>query len=277
MAGPGADAVAPPALVNNVETMANVAAVLSQGATWFRDVGTDESPGTIVCTVTGRTRRHGVAEVAMGTPLREVIDAIGGGAEPGRQLVAVMSGVASALLPATHLDAPVSYEGMTAVGTGLGTGGFIVFDDTTDLVAVVQGVSRFLAVESCGQCTPCKQDGLALADLLDRLRSSDAAQDTLAEIEDRVRTVADSARCSLATQHQLVVDSLLRLFPDAVAAHAEGAPAAEPELIAPIVDIVDGRAVLDEKHAAKQPDWTFDAVTSGQAPADRLDEHRAAR
>lgn len=276
LATPSDETVAPPTLVNNVETMANVAEIVARGADWFRSIGTDDSPGMIVCTITGSTRRHGVAEVAMGTPLVDVIDAVGGGVEPGRRVAAVMSGVANTLLPGSQLDTPVSYEGMTAAGTGLGAGGFIVFDDETDLVAVVQGVSRFLAVESCGQCTPCKQDGLALADLLDRLRAGTDARDTVDQITDRVRTVADSARCSLATQHQLVVDSLLRLFPDAVAAHAHHGRSSPPVLIAPIVDIEDGRAVLDERHASKQPDWTFDEVPSGQSPADRLDEHRAA-
>jgi NADH:ubiquinone oxidoreductase subunit F (NADH-binding) len=229
----------------------------------------------VVCTVTGRTRRHGVAEVAMGTPLRDVIEEIGGGLEPGRQIVAVLSGVASPLLPAGRLDAPVSYEGLTAAGAGLGAAAFMVFDDHTDLVAVVQGVSRFLAIESCGQCTPCKRDGLAIAMLLDLLRESDPPARVDVEIADHVRTVADNARCSLATQHQVVVDSLLREFPEAVAAHHDDAPPGEPELIAPIVDIIDGRAVLDESHIGKQPDWSYDETSSGEWPAERFHPSRA--
>jgi NADH:ubiquinone oxidoreductase subunit F (NADH-binding) len=258
--------------VNNVETLANVPGILAEGPDWFRSVGTAESPGTVVCTVTGRTRRHGVAEVAMGTPLDEVIDHIGGGPRTGR-VVAVMSGVANPLLPGDRLDTPVSYEGMVAAGTGLGAAGFIVFDQATDVVAVAHGVARFLAVESCGQCTPCKQDGLAIAAALDRLRRSDAEPDDLTVVEDRLATVADGARCYLATQHQLVVSSALALFPDAVAGHAHGdAPAAEVELIVPIVDIVEGAAVLDDGQLAKQPDWSFDAEDSGQSPADRFDQ-----
>jgi hypothetical protein len=160
---------------------------------------------------------------------------------------------------------------MKAAGSGLGTGGFLVFDETIDLVAVAQGVSRFLAVESCGQCTPCKQDGLFLSDALDGLRRSESTD--LDGIASRVSTVTDGARCFLATQHQLVVQSLLTLFPEVVAAHADGsAPAAGAELIAPILDLVDDRFVLDEAHAGKQPDWTFDAEWSGAAPADLIDE-----
>ncbi|CAN5143529.1 hypothetical protein BH24ACT1_BH24ACT1_01660 [soil metagenome] len=264
---------APPTLVNNVETLANVPGILAEGPDWYRSVGTPESPGTIVCTITGRTRRHGVAEFAMGTPLREVIEAVGGGPAPGTRVVAAMSGVANPLLPEDLLDTPLTYEAMEAAGAGLGSAGFIVFDDTTDLVAVAAGVSRFLAVESCGQCTPCKQDGATLADLLDRLRTSTADETDLGLIEDKLATVADSARCYLATQHQRVVESVLALFPDQVRAHAaREVGEAAPELIAAILDLEDERAVLDERHRDKQPDWTFDEVDSGQAPADRIDQ-----
>jgi hypothetical protein len=130
-----------------------------------------------------------------------------------------------------------------------------------------------LAVESCGQCTPCKQDGATLADLLDRLRTSTADETDLGLIEDKLATVADSARCYLATQHQRVVESVLALFPDQVRAHAaREVGEAVPELIAAILDLEDERAVLDERHRDKQPDWTFDEVDSGQAPADRIDQ-----
>ncbi len=263
----------PPTLVNNVETLANVPGILAEGPDWYRSVGTPESPGTIVCTITGRTRRHGVAEFAMGTPLREVIETVGGGPAPGTRVVAAMSGVANPLLPEALLDTPLTYEAMEAAGAGLGSAGFIIFDDTTDLVAVAAGVSRFLAVESCGQCTPCKQDGGTLAALLDRLRASTADEDDLAVIEGKLATVADSARCYLATQHERVVASVLALFPDQVRAHAtREVGEAEVELIAAILDLKDERAVLDERHRDKQPDWSFDEVDSGQAPADRIDQ-----
>jgi NADH-quinone oxidoreductase subunit F len=275
MAAPAALTDAPPTLVNNVETLANVPGIIAEGADWFRSVGTDESPGTIVCTVTGRTQRHGVAEVAMGTPLRDVIETIGAGAMPGRRLVAAMSGVANPLVPVDMFDTPVSYEAMRAIGAGLGAAGFIVFDDITDFAAVAAGVSRFLATESCGQCVPCKQDGLELAARLERLCGDKANELDIVEIDKRLSTVADSARCNLALQHQLVVESIRRLFQDNAHAHVTSdIPAAAPELIAPIVDIEDGRAVLDERQLQKQPDWTFDDADSGKWPATRLD-HRS--
>lgn len=275
MAGPTGATVAPPTLAGNTETFANLPGIVRNGAEWFRELGTAESPGTIVCTVSGDTVRSGVAEVELGTPLREVIEHIGGGARPGHELVAALSGVANPVLLASEFDTPLSYEAMRAAGSGLGAAGFIVFDDTADLVAVGAGVARFLAVESCGQCRHCKQDGLALAGVLARLAGSQPAGRDAVELTTRLNLVAEGARCNLATQQQVVVGSILERFPDLVAAHLKGdAPAVEPALIAELRDVADGRATLDEAHRTKQPDWTHATVDSGQWPADRLDDHR---
>jgi len=272
MASPTSDTGAAPTLVNNAETMANVPGIVVEGPDWFRSVGTEKSPGTIVCTVTGATRRHGVGEFPMGTPLREVIETLGGGVRPGGRVRAVLSGVANALLPGHLLDTPVTHEDLQEAGSGLGSAGFIVFDESDDPVAVAAGVSRFLAVESCGQCTPCKQDGLVIAGLLEKLGRDQADGTDLDVLRGRLATVTDSARCYLATQHQRVVESVLQLFPEAVKGHAaREAPAVEPALIVPIVDLEGGIALLDEEHAGKQPDWTHDAEFSGQSPADRVD------
>jgi len=276
MAAKDGESAAPPTLASNVETFANVPGIVTNGVDWFRSVGTDGSPGTLVCTITGRTQRHGVAEFAMGTPLREVIETIGGGPEPGHRLTAVLSGVSNPMLPAELLDTPLSHEAMQALGTGLGTGGYIVFDDRDDLVAVAAGVSRFLGVESCGQCTPCKQDGLAIADRLIKVSRSEAEESDLEALDELLERVTDSARCNLAYQQHDVVDSVLELFLDQFQDHVvEKRGPVEPELIVPIIDIVDDRAVLDEHQAAKQPDWTYDEEYSGKSPADRLDDHRA--
>jgi NADH:ubiquinone oxidoreductase subunit F (NADH-binding) len=267
---------APPALVDNVETLANVPGIIARGGSWFRTEGTEASPGTIVCTVTGSVARSGVAEFMMGTPLREVIDTISGGPLPGRSITAVLPGVSNAFIPADALDAPLSYEGLGAIGSGLGSAGFIVCDDQDDLVAVAAGVSRFLAVESCGQCTPCKQGGLALSGLLDKLSRSAADERDLAAIRERIDTVADGARCFLASQQEVVTASLFARFSDLVDDHLERrAEGVEPALVAELVDIDDGTAILDERHRTKQPDWSYDESYSGQAPADRFGEHRS--
>ncbi len=276
LAGPTGETIAPPTLASNVETYANVPDIVTRGAAWFREVGTEESPGTIVCTVSGATRRAGVGEFPLGTPLREVLETVGGGARPGRRIVGVMSGVANALIPESQLDTPMSYEDLAAIGSGLGAAGFIVFDDTTDMVAVAAGVSRFLAVESCGQCTPCKQDGLIISDALERIREGDARANDLDEVRSRLGNVAFGARCNLATQHQLVVDSIMRLFPDEFERHARHTiPASPPYHVAALVQILRGQAIVDQREALKQPDWSFDEEYSGKLPAGRLDDHRA--
>ena len=150
-----------------------------------------------------------------------------------------------------------------------------MFDDTTDLAAVAAGVARFLAVESCGQCRHCKDDGLVLADLLAKLAASDATKRDVDEIGRHLDVVADGARCNLATQQQVVVGSVLQQFPEIVEAHVESEDGArEPVFIAEIADLADGRAVLQEAQRTKQPDWTHDPVDSGQWPADRLDDPR---
>jgi NADH:ubiquinone oxidoreductase subunit F (NADH-binding) len=262
---------APPTLVNNVETMANVPAILAEGAEWFRSVGTDDSPGSVVCTVTGDTERHGVAELPMGTSLGDAIERIGGGAGADRVLVGAISGVANPIVPAADFAVPLSHEGFRAIGSGLGAAGFIVFDDGTDLAAVAAGISRFLGVESCGQCVPCKSDGLAIAAHLGKLCGEGGNDLDLAAVADRLTTVADGARCYLATQHELVVGSFLRLFPAPFTRHIAGRlPAVAPLLVAPLRDIVDGVAVLDDSQASKQPDWTHDPTDSGKVPAERL-------
>ena len=228
-----------PALVNNLETIANVPTIVACGADWFRSIGTPESPGTVVCTVTGDLNRHGVGEVRMGTPLWQVLETIGGG--PLAPVKAVLSGVANPVIVGDQLDVPVSHEGMRSAGCGLGSAGFIVFAHPVDMVAVAAGVARFLSIESCGQCTPCKTDGIELATLLDRLARSNAKAGDLQLIEDRIGTVGYGARCYLAAQQETVLASIFNQFGDEFHAHLTGAaPPAEPLLIAELLDIRDG-------------------------------------
>ena len=206
----------------------------------------------------------------MGTALAEAIAQIGGGAREQRGLVAALSGVANPSLPADAFDTPLGYDEFRAAGSGLGAAGFIVFDDQDDLVAVAHGVTRFLAVESCGQCRPCKQDGLESAVILERIRRSEATDRDLAHLEDCLLTVTDGARCYLAQQTQAVAGSVLQRFPAVVGSHLDRTrDAADAHLIAPMVDLVDGEAVLDESQWTKQPDWTHDESDSGQPPAER--------
>jgi NADH:ubiquinone oxidoreductase subunit F (NADH-binding) len=280
MAGPGSATVAPPALVDNVETLANVPAIIRRGAAWFREVGTEASPGTIVCTVTGDVRHPAVAEIALGTTLRAAIEEVAGGAASEHRVKAVLNGVSAAPLPAALLDTPLTWEDMAAAGSALGTSSLIVLGADTDMTAVAAGVARFLAVESCGQCTPCKSDGLAISDALGRLcggttPATEAAGDAggahdLDAVAKALTTVADGARCNLASQQQAVVGGILAAWGDELAARAAGpAEPVEPVLIAEITSLVDGSVAVDEGRRAKQPDWTTDPDWSGASPADR--------
>ena len=276
------DNLAPPVLVDNVETLANVAGITALGATWFRSLGTEESPGTIVCTVTGAVRRPGVIEVPMGTPLRAVleramteVDEVADSVDEAPPIRCVLMGVSNAVLAFDELDLPISYEAMRSHGSGLGSASFIVVEDSTHPAAVAAGVSRFLAVESCGQCTPCKQDGLQISGLLDSMVAGTAEPTDLATIAKRLDTIVVGARCSLATQHQTVVRSIFDAFPDAMRTQAEvNAPPVAPYLVAELIGIDDGTTTVDESFVHRQPDWTFAERDSGQMPAERLDDHR---
>jgi NADH-quinone oxidoreductase subunit F len=248
-----------PTLVNNAETLSNVPHILARGADWFRSMGTGQSPGTIVSTVVGDVVHPGYAEVEMGTPLRHVIDGIGGGARPDRTVKAVFSGVANPVLTADHLDTPLSYEAMAAAGTGLGAAGYAVYDDTACMVAVAHLFSRFLFVESCGQCPPCKLNSEEITNRLAVIDACRGGDDDVEVIGARLREVTDANRCYLGTEEQLVVSSILRAFPEEFADHVEGdCPHHRPDLVVPkIVDLADGHVRYDERQARKQPDWTY--------------------
>jgi NADH:ubiquinone oxidoreductase subunit F (NADH-binding) len=215
--------------------------------------------------------RAGVGEVSMGTPLIAVIDAVGGGARDGRHIRAVMQGVAAALITEDLLDTPVSWEGMKASGSGLGSAAFMVYDEDSSMAAIATSASRFLAVESCGQCLHCKRDGLTIADALERVRGSEGQQSDLDTIAENLITITDGARCSLATQQQVVVGSILQHFAAELRSPTGSERAGIETLpIAPIVGIRDGRAVLDGDAARKQPDWSFEDNWSGKFPAERF-------
>jgi NADH:ubiquinone oxidoreductase subunit F (NADH-binding) len=266
-----------PTLINNVETLANIPGIVSNGPAWFREVGTEESPGTLVATLTGQVRKAGVVEVALGTTLRWLIEEGAGGVQ-GDHVVVVLNGAASAPIPVADLDTPLTYEDMKRVGSGLGSASFIVLDDTSDVAAAAAGVSRFLAVESCGQCTPCKTEGLALAGVLDRIRAGEPDPSDLDAVLDRLRRVADRARCPLAGQQETVVGRLVELFPGSFTSHIEGRVPASPAWpVLPVLGFEGGEAVLDLHQLEKQPDWTYDEVDSGTFPAARYSDVDAAK
>jgi NADH-quinone oxidoreductase subunit F len=250
-----------PTLVNNVETLSNVPHIVALGAEWFRSMGTSESPGTIVCTVTGDVVAPDVGEVELGTSLRDVIAAVGSGMATGRTIKAVFSGVANAVVTNADLDAPVSYEGLAAVGSGMGSAGFIVYDDTACMVDAAYRFSRFLSIESCGQCPPCKLGSAEITQCLQRIETGTGTDDDIASIAGWLPRVTDASRCYLASEERIIVSSILRAFPEEFADHIERhrCPSARQDPMPKLVDLNDGLATYDESFWRKRPDWTYEA------------------
>jgi NADH-quinone oxidoreductase subunit F len=246
-----------PTLVNNVESLANVPLILTGGADWYRSIGTAQTPGPLVCTVVGDVEHAGFAEIEPGISLHELIETIGGGVRDGRGVKAVLSGVSNPALTAAALDAPVSYEGLAAAGGGLGSAGFIVYDDTRNMLSVARMVSRFLYVESCGQCRACKYGGGEVTRRLDAIAKGDGDARDFDVIGQRLRDVTSQTRCFLAEEEQRVISSLLRRFPEDFAAELDGSSHPEELPVPKIVDIRDGVAFYDERQSRKQPDWTY--------------------
>jgi NADH:ubiquinone oxidoreductase subunit F (NADH-binding) len=243
-----------PTIVNNVETIATVAHVMANGADWFRTMGTPASPGTIIATVVGDVERPGVHEVELGTPFAALLEACGG-PPAGHTWRAALSGVSNAVLAAADFDVPLTYEDLAARGSGLGAAGFVVYDERTDMMSVARELSRFLAIESCGQCPSCKQGCAAITERLLGIETGNGDDADLGEIEAWLRRVTDANRCYLGTQEQVVVSSILRAFPDDVAAHLEGtAPPLRAALVPLVKDITaDGTVVYDD-HTMRRPD-----------------------
>jgi NADH-quinone oxidoreductase subunit F len=256
-----------PTLVNNVETLSNIPHIVARGAEWFRSMGTDMSPGTIVTTVVGDVVAPDVGEVELGTPLSTVIDVVGSGLRPGRSVKAVFSGVANRVVTRADLDVAVSYEGFDAIGSGLGSAGFIVYDDEACMVDAAYRFSRFLSIESCGQCPPCKLGSSSITEHLQRLETGGGGRSDLDDIVRWLARVTDGSRCYLATEERIMVESVLRAFPHEFDEHAEigrcPRPAAPPVPLPKLVDLAGGTAVYDETFWRKRPDWTYEPVPDG--------------
>jgi NADH:ubiquinone oxidoreductase subunit F (NADH-binding) len=246
-----------PTLVNNVETLSSVPHVLARGDEWFRSMGTQASPGNVVCTVVGDVVAPDVGEVELGTPLGAVIDAVASGVDAGRHVKAVVPGVAAPVV--TDLSIPLSYEGFEAAGSAMGAAGYTVLDDTACMVAVALTMSRFLYVESCGQCPPCKLGSGEITAALERIDAGDGTRADLDTIEHWIGRVTDGNRCYLAIQERLVVASILETFAAEFEEHVVSGSCPRPGGFAlpKLADLRDGVAVYDDRQALKQPDWTY--------------------
>ncbi len=210
-----------PTVVNNVETLATVPHILRNGADWFKTIGTPDSPGTMIFTLTGDVNRPGIYELPLGTPLRTLIEVYGEGARPDRKIKAVFSGPTNAVIPAHKLDTPLDFGSMRNIPSGLGSGGFIVYDDTACILQAGLNFSRFLAIESCGQCVSCKSGTGRITRRLELLESGRATEDDVLSIVAECQQMKGQGRCFLITEEGVEINSLFYHFPEEVAEHLE--------------------------------------------------------
>jgi NADH-quinone oxidoreductase subunit F len=175
--------------------------------------------------------------------------------------------VANPVLPGDRLGGtPVSYEGLRAAGAGMGSAGFVVYDEQACMVDVANTYSRFLWVESCGQCEACKLGCEAITAALAGIENGEGSDIDVQDIGARLRKVTDGSRCGLAAEEQVLIASILRAFPEDFADHLEGRPCPRRHglPLPKLVDIVDGVARYDGRQALKQPDWTYARVAGNR-------------
>jgi bidirectional [NiFe] hydrogenase diaphorase subunit len=202
-----------PTLINNVETFANVPAILRNGAEWFAGIGTEKSKGTKVFALAGKINNTGLIEVPMGTPLRQIVEEMGGGAPDGREIKAVQTGGPSGgCIPAQHLDTPVDYESLGKLGSIMGSGGMIVMDDSTRMVDVARYFMEFCVDESCGKCIPCRAGTVQMLHLLEKILNRKATQRDLAKLEELCDMVKNTSLCGLGQTAPNPTMSTLRFF-----------------------------------------------------------------
>jgi bidirectional [NiFe] hydrogenase diaphorase subunit len=202
-----------PTLINNVETYANVPAILRHGPEWYADIGTEKSKGTKVFALAGSVRNTGLVEVPMGITLREIIFDIGGGIPNDRAFKAVQTGGPSGgCIPADYLDLPVDYETLVKLGSFMGSGGMIVIDDTACMVDVARFFMEFCMTESCGKCVPCRAGTVQMYHLLTKIASGEANLNDLAKLEALADMVKRTSLCGLGQGAPNPVLSTLRYF-----------------------------------------------------------------
>ena len=202
-----------PTLINNVETFANIAPIVQNGAEWFANIGTDKSKGTKVFALAGKITNTGLIEVPMGTPMRTIVEEMGGGAPEGGSVKAVQTGGPSGgCIPADHLDTPVDYESLTRLGSIMGSGGMIVMDETTNMVDVARFFMEFCMEESCGKCIPCRAGTVQMHHLLTKIIDGKANARDLAKLEELCDLVRSTSLCGLGMTAPNPVLSTLRFF-----------------------------------------------------------------
>ena len=209
-----------PTILNNVETYANVAQIILKGADWFASMGTEKSKGTKVFALGGKIKHTGLVEVPMGTTLREIVEEIGGGVPNGRKFKAAQTGGPSGgCIPAQHLDVPIDYDNLLAIGSMMGSGGLIVMDDTTCMVDIAKFFLEFTVDESCGKCTPCRIGTKRLLEILNKITSGNGTLEDIDRLEELCHYIKENALCGLGQTAPNPVLSTLHFFRDEYIAH----------------------------------------------------------
>jgi NADH-quinone oxidoreductase subunit F len=202
-----------PTVLNNVETLANIPLIIAQGAQWFRSVGTEKSPGTKIFALTGKVNNVGLVEVNMGVPLGEIIYDIGGGIPGGKKFKAAqIGGPSGGCIPKEHLNTPVDYESITALGAIMGSGGLIVMDEDSCMVDMTRFFLEFTQDESCGKCTPCRVGTRRMLEILDRICTGKGEEGDIEKLISLSETIKDTALCGLGQTAPNPVLSNIRFF-----------------------------------------------------------------
>ena len=211
-----------PTLLNNVETYANIAQIILNGADKYAAIGTETSKGTKVFALGGKINNTGLVEIPMGTPLREIIYDIGGGIPNGKAFKAAQTGGPSGgCIPASLQDTPIDYESLQAIGSMMGSGGLIVLDEDNCMVDIAKFYLQFTVDESCGKCTPCRIGTKRLYEMLCKVTEGTATMDDLDKMEELCYYIKDNALCGLGQSAPNPVLSTLKYFREEYEAHVK--------------------------------------------------------
>ena len=209
-----------PTTENNVETFANIPAIIRNGGEWFASMGTEKSKGTKVFALGGKIANTGLVEIPMGTTLRDIIYEIGGGIPNGKKFKAAQTGGPSGgCIPAALIDTPIDYDNLTAIGCMMGSGGLIVMDEDNCMVDIAKFFLDFTVDESCGKCTPCRVGTKRLREMLDKITDGNATLEDLDKLEELCNYIKDNSLCGLGQTAPNPVLATLKFFRDEYVAH----------------------------------------------------------
>jgi NADH:ubiquinone oxidoreductase subunit F (NADH-binding)/(2Fe-2S) ferredoxin/Pyruvate/2-oxoacid:ferredoxin oxidoreductase delta subunit len=209
-----------PSVLNNVETWANVPLIISKGADWFTQFGTEGSKGTKIFSLVGKITNTGLVEVPMGMPLKDIIYKIGGGITRGKKFKAVQTGGPSGgCIPEDLLDLEVDFDELTKAGSMMGSGGMIVMDEDTCMVDVAKYFLNFLIDESCGKCVPCREGVKQMHEILSNITEGRGSEGDIELLEELSEVAIDASLCALGATAPNPILSTLRHFRDEYEAH----------------------------------------------------------